>query len=500
MKAVQDFDKQIASDRKAFVFAKDQEVWTWRRLSSEVNRLAGGLIRLGIQPGDRVALHMANLPEFVVAYLACFQVGAVAAPLNIRLKKPELEPLLQRLRPSLYIGQAALYSQIASVDESILAANRRFVVDGPVNDRRAQPWFHLLDYINGAQVRRPIDTNAPAVLLTTSGTTGQPKFVIHTLATLRKSTQSFVHWNLNTNQTAAMALPMAHASGCFTSLACLWSDVPFVLFERFDPEQVLDGIETHRCTWLLGLPFMFGALLRSQEARARRVDSLRTSLVGGDVCPAQIQERFSSVFGVPLRSVWAATEAIACLTYGSELGPISRVVNGTEIRLVDNQQAPVATGEIGELLLHSPNLSIGYWAGPGLVEGAPKDGWYHTGDLMRQDEKDNLWFVSRKKYLIIRGGSNISPVEVEQVLISHPAVQDAAVIGVPDAELGERVAGFIQLESTDSQSVTLKNIRSYLAERLADYKIPEQLKIVSEIPRNALGKVDRNALSSLLSN
>jgi acyl-CoA synthetase (AMP-forming)/AMP-acid ligase II len=105
---------------------------------------------------------MANLPEFVVAYLACVQVGAVAAPLNIRLKKPELEPLLQRLRPSLYIGQVALYSQIASVDESILAANRRFVVDGPVNDRRAQPWFHLLDYINGAQVRRPIDTNAPA--------------------------------------------------------------------------------------------------------------------------------------------------------------------------------------------------------------------------------------------------------------------------------------------------------------------------------------------------
>jgi long-chain acyl-CoA synthetase len=119
---------------------------------------------------------------------------------------------------------------------------------------------------------------------------------------------------------------------------------------------------------------------------------------------------------------------------------------------------------------------------------------------MRQDEKGNLWFVSRKKYLIIRGGSNISPVEVEQALISHPAVQDAAVIGVPDAELGERVASFIQLESTDPPSITLKNIRSYLAERLAGYKIPEQFKIVSEIPRNALGKVDRNALSSWLSN
>jgi long-chain acyl-CoA synthetase len=500
MKAVQDFNDQMTSDREAFVFAKDNELWTWRRLTSEVNRLSRGLSGLGIQPGDRVALHMPNLPEFVVAYLACFQVGAIAAPLNIRLKKAELEPLLQRLRPSLYIGQAALYSQIVSVDASILAANRRFVVDGPVSDRRAQPWSNLLGATNGAPVRSIVDIDAPALLLTTSGTTSQPKFVTHTLATLRKTAQSFRHWDLDIDQTAAVAFPMAHASGCFTVLACLWSGVPFVLFERFDPDALLDGIEFHRCTWLGGLPFMYGALLRSQQTRARIVDSLRTCLVGGDVCPLQWHEQFSSTFGVPLRSVWAATEACACLTYGLEPGPISRLVNGTEICLVNDHHAPVAMGEIGELVLRSPNVTIGYWAGPGLIEDAPKDGWFYTGDLMRQDEKGNLWFVSRKKYLIIRGGSNISPVEVEQVLTSHPAVQDAAVIGAPDPELGERVAAFIQLRGTDPQRVKLKDIRRYLAERLADYKIPEQLKVVSEIPRNGLGKIDRKALNSLNSN
>ena len=169
----------------------------------------------------------------------------------------------------------------------------------------------------------------------------------------------------------------------------------------------------------------------------------------------------------------------------------------TEVRLVNEHQAPVAAGEIGELVLRSPNVSIGYWAGPGLVEDAPKDGWFYTGDLMRQDEKGNLWFVSRKKYLIIRGGSNISPVEVEQILTSHPAVQDAAVIGVPDPELGERVAGFIQLGSIDPQSSTLKDIRHHLAQRLADYKIPEKLTIVTKIPRNALGKIDRKLLLSV---
>jgi long-chain acyl-CoA synthetase len=445
-------------------------------------------------------LHMANLPEFVVAYLACFQVGAIAAPLNIRLKKAELEPLLQRLRPSLYIGQAALYNQIASLDASILAANRRFVVDGPVNDRRAQLWFNLLGDTNGTPVRRTVDIDAPAVLLTTSGTTGQPKFVTHTLATLRNIAESFRYWDLDVDQTAAVAVPMVHASGCFTVLACLWSGVPFVLFERFDPDTVLDGIEFHRCTWIVGLPFMYSALFRSQQARARKVDSLRACLVGGDVCPMQLQEQFSSAFGVPLRSVWAATEALGCLTYGWESGPVSRPVNGTEVRLVNDHHAPVAMGEIGELVLRSPNVTIGYWAGPGLLEDAPKDGWFYTGDLMQQDEKGNLWFVSRKKYLIIRGGSNISPIEVEQVLTSHPAVRDAAVIGVPDPELGERVAGFIQLRCADPQSVDLKDIRCYLSERLADYKIPEDLKIVSEIPRNALGKIDRNSLDSLYSN
>ena len=190
----------------------------------------------------------------------------------------------------------------------------------------------------------------------------------------------------------------------------------------------------------------------------------------------------------------------AFVTYGLEPGPVSRAVNGTEVRLVNDHHAPVAMGEIGELVLRSPNVNHRLLGRTRIARGCNQRWLVLYGDLMRQDEKGNLWFVSRKKYLIIRGGSNISPIEVEQVLTSHPAVQDAALIGVPDPELGERVAGFIQLRCTDQQSVNLKDIRCYLAERLADYKIPEQLKIVSAIPRNALGKIDRKALNSLYSN
>jgi long-chain acyl-CoA synthetase len=329
---------------KNVAFNKDKEIWTYERLATEVDRLARGLIVHGVRKGDRVALHMANLPELVVAYHACFRVGAIAAPLNIRFKTAELRPLLQRLRPTLYIGQAALYSQVASIDCSILASNSHFVVvDCSVNDPRVQPWTRLFAETNGESVRvaPDVDVDAPAVLLTTSGTTGQPKFVIHTLATLSKTAESFEHWDLDSDQITTLFCPMVHGSGLFTMLACIRFGVPFVLLDRFDPDSTLDTIERHRCTWVIGLPFMFAALLHHQRARGRHVDSLRTCLVSGDLCPLQLQNQFSSCFGIPLRSLWAATEACGSLTYGSQPGPISRIVTGAQVRLVDDNHVLV---------------------------------------------------------------------------------------------------------------------------------------------------------------
>src|SRR5215471_4429513 len=164
---------KVETNLKKVALTKGEEIWTYERLVTEVERLARGMAGRGLRKGDRVALHMANLPELIIAYHACFRVGAVAAPLNIRFKTAELRPLLQRLRPALYIGQAALYSQVAAIAPSILASNRRFVVDGAVNDPRVQPWSNLFAETNGQPVRVAPDVDAPAVLLTTSGTTGE---------------------------------------------------------------------------------------------------------------------------------------------------------------------------------------------------------------------------------------------------------------------------------------------------------------------------------------
>jgi len=177
--------------------------------------------------------------------------------------------------------------------------------------------------------------------------------------------------------------------------------------------------------------------------------------------------------------------------------PVSRIAPGAQVRLVDDNDLSVSRGEIGELVVRGPNVAIGYWAGPRQITDARKGGWYHTGDLMRQDGKGDLWFVSRKKHLIIRGGSNISPVEVERVLAAHPAVRDAAVVGVPDAVLGERVAGVVQL-SECAQSVEPDEILDFARERIADYKVPETLEIVDQIPRNTLGKIDRLSVLTMI--
>jgi acyl-CoA synthetase (AMP-forming)/AMP-acid ligase II len=453
------------------------------------------MLARGLCPGDRVVLHMANLPEMAVAYHACLRIGAIAAPLNIRFKTAELRPLLQRLQPSLYLGQAKLYEQVADISPEILPPSTRYVL-GECDDVWAQPWAKLFEDI-GVRPIPSVDADAPALLLATSGTTGVPKFVTHTATTLSAVVEAAAHLAFDGDQVAIHAVPMVHASGFFVMLMCVRHGAPMILLERFDPEAVLDAIEGHRATWLLGLPFMYDELMKSQRARPRTIESLRVCLSCGDVCPMQVQRDFPDVFGVPLYSFWGASETAGSLTYGAEPGPVSRIVRGAPFRLVDDEGVDVPHGEVGELLISGPNLTVGYWVGPGRIDGVAPDGWFHTGDLMRQGEGDDIWFVARKKDLIIRGGSNVSPLEVERVLLEHPAVRDAAVVGIPDTVLGQRVAAVVQLRRGTARAA-LDDILVRTKAQLADYKVPERLRAVDSIPRNAIGKVDRNSLAAML--
>jgi long-chain acyl-CoA synthetase len=493
--------RQVQSRPESTAFTFHEDVWTYRRLDQEVERVVRGFAARGVKAGDRVALHMMNRPEMVIAYYACFRLGAIAAPLRTAFKFAELAPLLQRLKPTLYVGESDLYQNVSEIDAAILPRQSRFIVDRVAKkDKKygVQPWDVVLRRVAHADLATP-DSYKPAVLINTSGTTGQPKFVTHTLDTLAATTDLFgKHGGFWSGDVVVAPLPMAHISGLVCLLTFIHLGLPFIILESFDADAVLDNVERHRSTWMLGLPSQYAALLASQLAKPRDLSSLRICLTAADVCPIDLQERITSTFEAPLHNFWGASEVIGSLTFGLEPGPVTRIVDGAQVRLVDESGTDVARGQIGELLVRGANVFVGYWHDPSATVQSLRAGWYHTGDLMRRGVGNDLWFVSRKRDIIICGGTNISPIEVEEALLaSHPAVVEAAVVGKPDPILGQRVFGFVKLEAGTQETVVAEILQN-VAERLAPYKVPDDLRVLRELPRNAVSKVDRQLLQAMV--
>jgi long-chain acyl-CoA synthetase len=378
--------------------------WSYRRLAAGVDRLARAMTARGVRTGDRVVLHMPNYVEMVIAYFACFRIGALPTPLNTRLRTLEIEMMLERLKPALYIGEASLYARIAAFGPEVLPFSARYVVGEVLESAGAQSWEALFRSNRATPLPEFPATSEPAVLLTTWGTTGLPKFVVHTHATLAATVDASVRLGFeNHPDPVIMACsPMVHASGFHSLIYGIRFGAPIVLVERFEPDVVLDAIEAHRCSWLAGMPFMFMELLSSQTSRARNVSSMRICLTGGEVCPLDLQYEFPRVFGISLLSFWASTEIVGSMLPGAQPGAVCRVAPGAEVRLIDDSGHPVARGEVGELSLCGPNLTVGYWTQSGVIEPATVDGWYRTGDLMRQGEEDEFWFVGRKRDLPVR--------------------------------------------------------------------------------------------------
>jgi acyl-coenzyme A synthetase/AMP-(fatty) acid ligase len=247
----------------------------------------------------------------------------------------------------------------------------------------------------------------------------------------------------------------------------------------------------------VGFPYQYSALVVAQQAKPRDVSSLRICLTGGDLCPVDLQEQASSVLGAPVHNTWGATEVLGSVTFGLQSGPVARIVKGAEVRIVDDNGNDVADGEAGEFLVRGPNVFVGYWNDPQATAKALEDRWYRTGDLMRRGDGDEIWFVARKKDIIIRGGTNISPMEIEEALVAcHPGVEEAAVVGKPDPVLGQRVIGFVKL-AVGTKKTAIAEITRNVAKILALYKVPEDLIVVKGLPRNALSKVDRRALEAM---
>jgi long-chain acyl-CoA synthetase len=457
---------------------------SFAELDASTDRLAASLLAEGLGPGDRVAVQWPSTIEAVELYFAAFKAGLIAVPINLRLKPVEVAWIIENSAPALAFAPPPFADAVRQTGVRVLS-------ELPNN----QP----------APTGLPaVEDDAAALILYTSGSTGQPKGAVHTHRSLLMTgglcTQDFERtFGTSAAPRGLLMTPLMHASGLYVLLGTLRLGEPCVLLPTFDPAAALDAIERFRCTLTLGLPAMMHFILEEQVRQPRDVASLRMVYAGGDSVPVALQERTRRVLGCEVVEGLAQTEtgpSIVNPLAGQRPGSLGVVNRGVEARIVDGTGNVVSDGEAGELLIRSPSLCSGYWQNAEATAQALRDGWFYTGDLVSRDADGYYWFRGRIKEIIIRGGSNISPQEVEEALYSHPQILEAGVVGLPHEVWGETVVAVVVLR--DGANCGEEDIRAHARLALADYKVPERVHFAAALPKGPTGKVDRRALKDTL--
>jgi long-chain acyl-CoA synthetase len=462
-------------------------------------RVAGLLRAKGVGPGDRVGLMLPNVPYFAVVYYGILRLGAVVVPMNVLLKKREVgfyvrDPEAKVLFAWNGFEEAARDGALDGGAELVLVEPGGFEqLLGGVEE----PYREVCDR----------DGSDTAVILYTSGTTGTPKGA------------ELTHDNLRTNAEVALelfgmaadgageqevtfgGLPLFHSFGQTCALnATIAAGGKLTLLPRFEPAKALEIIQRDRVTIFEGVPTMYGALLHQPDRGDYDTSTLRVCASGGAALPVEVLKGFEEAFGCKVLEGYGLSETSPVASFNHpdrerKPGSIGTPIRGVEMQVVDDQGAPLATGEVGEIVIRGHNVMKGYWKKPEATADAIRDGgWFHSGDMAKVDEDGYFFIVDRKKDMIIRGGYNVYPREIEEVLYEHPAVREAAVIGIPHDEFGEEVAACVVLK--EGASVTEDELRDHVKEQVAAYKYPRVIWFTDELPKGPTGKILKREISA----
>ncbi|MGE4426175.1 MAG: long-chain fatty acid--CoA ligase [Solirubrobacteraceae bacterium] len=457
---------------------------SYRELDVQVAGFAGHLRELGVGTGDRVALMAPNLPGFVVAYWATLRIGAVAVPMNPLLKSREIAYYLEDSGARAFVhfdGFAAEAS--AGATQAGVATVIPFgggSAPFPAGSRPVASWT-------------PRGADDAAVLLYTSGTTGTPKGAVltHSNMTWNAHIGAIDLLDARPDDVVIGTLPLFHSFGQSVAMnATVATGGTLVLVPRFDPVEVADTIAELRATIFLGVPTMYGALL--QALGDRDVGSLRRCLAGGAAMPVELLSAARERLACPVLEGYGLSETSPVASFNRpddwRAGSIGKPIRGVEMRVVDDARRPVATGDVGEIQIRGHCVMAGYHGRPDATAAVLDDhGWLSTGDLARTDEDGFIHVVDRSKDLILRGGMNVYPREVEEILYEHPAVSEAAVVGVPHDALGEEVAAVVALRP--GTTADGEELRVFVRDRIAAYKYPRVVAIVDALPKGPTGKI-----------
>jgi long-chain acyl-CoA synthetase len=490
-------DRVARSPSKEFLFSEaDGRRFTYHEFNVLVNRVAAMLSELGVTKGDVVSLLLPNSPEYIIAYFACWKIGAIAGPVNSLLKPHELTFILGNSEAKILLTNSVFESAIRDIQKELPSLQSVVTFD----DVEAA----TSDLENGSYIRHEsLEPDDEAIIIYTSGTTGKPKGCLLTHANLIANARQISEWlNFTPNDRLLTIMPLFHMNAVsVTTMSALYADGSTVISPKFSATKFWQIISDYQVTSFGSVATMLSMLLTTYPdgvPEGLKTTQLRFAMCGSAPVPAEVLKRFEETFNCLVIEGYGLSESTCRSTFnppderrkpGSCGLPI-----GNEMRVVDEQDREVTDGSLGEIVLRGENILKGYYKNPDATATAFRNGWFHTGDIGYRDSEGFYFIVDRKSDMIIRGGENIYPREIDEVLYQHPAVAAAAVVGVPDELYGEDVAAFVVLR--DDASITEDELKEFCRQQLADYKCPKTVRFVKEIPKGPTGKLLKRELAA----
>ncbi|OGO46535.1 MAG: hypothetical protein A2W34_03640 [Chloroflexi bacterium RBG_16_64_32] len=508
----------VVPDRLAMACDGDRR--TFAQLQERVNRLANALQSLGVGKGDRVAAMALNSIPYIETYYACAKLGAVFVPLNYRAKNEELSYMVNNSETKvMFVGEryldltAAIRPEFQTVQQFIcydLPAGRHGARPGQTPARLGEgmtPYEDLLAAHEPEELFVDVEDQDATIIIYTSGTTAMPKGVVLTYLSMSVYVTNTVEpANPETHDVTLLSVPIYHVAGATAILSSVWGGRTLAVLPQFEPQAWLDAVQSHRVTHSFVVPTMLSRIMDHPSFGKSDLSSLKLIAYGAAPMPYETVTRAVDAFQCGLMNAYGQTESTSTLTF---LGPedhqipegppeererklrrlrsVGRAMDDVVVAIIDPQGELRPSGQEGEIVAQGARLMSGYLGRHDETDEAMRGGWLHTGDVGWMDEEGYVFITGRTKDLIIRGGENIAPGEIEAVLEQHPAVAEAAVIGVPDVEWGEEVKAVIVARG--GQKPSTEELTAFVKERLASYKAPKHYAFVDELPRNYLGKV-----------
>jgi long-chain acyl-CoA synthetase len=475
-----------ARDPERTAIKLDDAELTYAQLDGASAHLAGLLAQHGFQPGDRVGLMAPNVPHFPIVYYGILRAGGVVVPMNVLLKEREVAYYLEDSGARLLFAWADF---AAEARPGAQAAGAELVEVDPLG---------FVPLVGAAEPRpevADVNDDDTAVILYTSGTTGKPKGAELTHANLYVNAKTKLETliQLSADDVILGALPLFHSFGQTAAMnAGLMAGACLTLLPRFDAGKALAIMERDGVTVFMGVPTMYSALLAAPADQRPDTSSLRVCISGGASLPVELLRAFESQFGTKILEGYGLSETSPVASFNHpdrerKPGSIGTPIRDVRMKVVDADDNELPVGEVGEIVIQGPNVMKGYWNRPDATAEAMRGGWFHSGDLAKVDEDGYFFIVDRKKDMIIRGGYNVYPREIEEVLYEHPAVAEAAVVAVPHAELGEEVGAAVALKAGAEASPD--ELQAFVKERVAAYKYPRHVWLVNELPKGPTGKI-----------